>query len=142
MCARISTAETHTKPNTRGQVASTARSSPDPDRGCCVPAGLSCAFSRRGMHIFIVKPQWMSAHISPAELSPVKFPLGCCNMSQPARGWSLKAVVSPALRHRSCWHFFVPKSTGLCTQFCLKLSFALHCFKSSSTGCMGAYNVL
>lgn len=101
---------------------------------------LLCLFLQ-GVHIFIVKPQWMPAHIS-AVLSPVKFPLGCSNMSQAALDWSLKAVVFAALQHRSCWGIFVPKPAGLCTQFCSKLSSALHRFKSFSTGCMGACNVL
>lgn len=100
-----------------------------------------CLF-QQGMHIFIVKPQWMSAHISSAELSPVKCPLGRSDLSQAALDWSLKAVVFAALQHRSCWGFFVPKPAGLCTQCCSKLFSALHCFKSFSTGCMGACNVL
>lgn len=100
-----------------------------------------CLFLQ-GMHIFIVKPQWMSADISSAERSPVKFPLGHGNISQAALDWSLKAVVFAALRHRSYWGFFVPKPAGLCTQFCSKSSSVLHCFKSFSTGCMRACNVL
>lgn len=109
--------------------------------GSCARGSHLCLFLQ-GVHIFIVKPQRVSAHISSAELSPVKFPFGCSNRSQRALDWSLKAVVFAALRHRSGWGFFVPRQAGLCTQFCSKLSSALHRFKCFSTGCMGACNVL
>lgn len=109
--------------------------------GVVCPRVLAVPFPAGNAHFYCKAPVDVCSHLL-CRAEPSEITTWLPSHEPGSSGLELEGSCFAALWHRSCWGFFVPKPAGLHTQFCAKLSSALHCFKSFSTGCMGVCNVL